>query len=53
VERIVLLAGSVLLIFPGLVGDLLGLGAFLGVWAWQRFRRPGAVGPALKARGRS
>ncbi len=52
-ERLVLLAGAVLLIFPGLWSDLLGLLGFLGVCATQRLRRPGALGPIVKAGRRS
>ncbi|MBI4608724.1 MAG: TRAP transporter permease [Candidatus Rokubacteria bacterium] len=47
-ERVALLAGSVLLIFPGLWGDLLGALGFLGVCASQRLRRAGALGPAVR-----
>jgi TRAP transporter 4TM/12TM fusion protein len=35
-ERVVLLAGAVLLIFPGVVGDLTGLAAFVAVMLSQR-----------------
>jgi TRAP transporter 4TM/12TM fusion protein len=52
-ERVVLLAGAVLLIFPGLWGDLLGVVAFAGVCASQRFRRAGAFWAAVKATRRS
>jgi UPF0716 family protein affecting phage T7 exclusion len=32
----VLLAGALLLIFPGAVSDLLGMACFVGVWLAQR-----------------
>ena len=35
-ERVVLLGGAVLLIFPGVIGDVLGVGCFAAVWASQR-----------------
>jgi TRAP transporter 4TM/12TM fusion protein len=35
-ERLLLLAGAVLLIFPGVVGDLVGLACFVGVMLSQR-----------------
>jgi TRAP transporter 4TM/12TM fusion protein len=38
-ERLVLLAGAILLIFPGVWGDLAGLGGFVGVSLSQRLRR--------------
>ncbi|MBI4591192.1 MAG: TRAP transporter fused permease subunit [Candidatus Rokubacteria bacterium] len=41
-ERFALLVGSLLLIFPGLWGDLLGVLAFVGVCAAQRLRRTGS-----------
>ena len=52
-ERLVLLAGAVLLIFPGFWSDLLGLSCFAGVCASQRLRRAGALGPVAKAGRRS
>jgi TRAP transporter 4TM/12TM fusion protein len=51
-ERLALLAGSVLLIFPGVWSDLLGVLAFLGVCASQRLRRTGALAAAVKAQRR-
>jgi TRAP transporter 4TM/12TM fusion protein len=39
-ERVLLLGGAVLLIFPGLVTDVLGVACFAFVWAAQRRRRP-------------
>lgn len=51
-ERWALLAGSVLLIFPGVWSDLLGVLAFLGVCASQRLRRTGALAAAVKAQRR-
>jgi TRAP transporter 4TM/12TM fusion protein len=50
-ERLLLLAGSVLLIFPGVVGDLTGLGCFVVVVVSQRNRArvvppPPPVAPA-------
>lgn len=51
-ERLALLGGSVLLIFPGLWGDLLGALAFVGVTLAQRLRRAGALGAAVKAERR-
>ena len=35
-ERVALLAGALLLIFPGVVSDLLGIGCFAVVWIAQR-----------------
>jgi TRAP transporter 4TM/12TM fusion protein len=52
-ERLVLLAGAVLLIFPGLWSDLLGLLGFVAVCASQRLRRTGARRPVVKAGRRS
>jgi TRAP-type uncharacterized transport system fused permease subunit len=46
-ERALLLAGAVLLIFPGLVGDLLGAASFAAVFASQRLARRRAAAPAL------
>ena len=40
VERLILLVGSLLLIIPGPVTDLLGLGGVGGVYALQRFHLP-------------
>jgi len=41
-ERAVLLAGALLLIFPGVLSDVLGLGGFLAVYVSQRAPRAGA-----------
>jgi len=43
-ERGVLLGGALLLIFPGAVGDVLGMACFAGVWLAQR------KAPAIQAR---
>jgi TRAP transporter 4TM/12TM fusion protein len=42
-ERGALLAGAICLIFPGVIADLLGLAAFVGVLVAQRARRPWIV----------
>jgi TRAP transporter 4TM/12TM fusion protein len=42
-ERAALLGGAVLLIFPGVLSDALGLACFLAVWVWQRTSRRAAV----------
>jgi TRAP-type uncharacterized transport system fused permease subunit len=39
-ERAVLLAGAVLLIFPGIVSDVIGVAGFVTVYASQRAARP-------------
>jgi TRAP transporter 4TM/12TM fusion protein len=44
-ERALLLAGALLLIFPGVAGDLLGLACFVIVYAAQRAARPGVKVP--------
>ena len=43
-ERVALLAGAVLLIFPGTLSDLAGVACFVAVWVAQRGRvaRPAA-----------
>jgi TRAP transporter 4TM/12TM fusion protein len=46
-ERGVLLAGAVLLIFPGLVGDLLGAVGFAAVWLSQRLARSRVRAPSV------
>ena len=38
-ERGVLLLGAVLLIFPGALSDMLGLGGLVAVWLAQRARQ--------------
>jgi TRAP-type uncharacterized transport system fused permease subunit len=38
-ERAVMLAGSLLLIFPGVASDVLGVACLLTVFAAQRLRR--------------
>lgn len=48
-ERLALLVGSALLIFPGLWGDILGALAFVAVCASQRLGRSGPLGAAVKA----
>ncbi|MBI5629203.1 MAG: TRAP transporter large permease subunit, partial [Candidatus Rokubacteria bacterium] len=48
-ERLALLAGSALLIFPGVWGDVLGALAFVAVCASQRLGRSGTHGAAVKA----
>jgi TRAP transporter 4TM/12TM fusion protein len=45
-ERAVLLAGSLLLIFPGVVSDLLGVACLVTVYAVQRLTRRGASAPS-------
>lgn len=52
-ERLTLLVGAVLLIFPGFWGDLLGALGFVGVCASQRLRLTGALWTAVKAGRRS
>ncbi|HET9490531.1 MAG TPA: TRAP transporter permease [Methylomirabilota bacterium] len=47
-ERAALLGGAVLLIFPGLVGDLVGAGCLLAVLFSQRLARRQAAAPALR-----
>lgn len=47
-ERLVLLAGALLLIFPGVWGDLAGLLGFVGVSVSQRLRRREAPWAAMK-----
>jgi TRAP transporter 4TM/12TM fusion protein len=47
-ERGALLVGAVLLIFPGVVSDLLGAACFVAVLASQRVARRQATAPALR-----
>jgi TRAP transporter 4TM/12TM fusion protein len=47
-ERAVLLGGALLLIFPGVVGDLIGAACFVGVLVAQRLGRRGATAPAVR-----
>ncbi|HSF04246.1 MAG TPA: TRAP transporter permease [Methylomirabilota bacterium] len=47
-ERALLLIGAVLLIFPGLVSDLMGVACFIVVLASQRLARRRAAVPALR-----
>lgn len=46
-ERVVLLAGAALLIFPGLAGDLLGAAGFAAVWLSQRLARARVRAPSV------
>jgi TRAP-type uncharacterized transport system fused permease subunit len=48
-ERVVLLAGAVLLIFPGLVSDLTGAACLAAVLASQRWARRQAAAPVLRS----
>jgi TRAP transporter 4TM/12TM fusion protein len=47
-ERIALLGGAVLLIFPGLLSDLVGAVCFVAVLGSQRLARRRATAPALR-----
>jgi TRAP transporter 4TM/12TM fusion protein len=47
-ERVALLAGAVLLIFPGLASDLTGAACFVAVLTSQRLARRRAAAPALR-----
>jgi TRAP transporter 4TM/12TM fusion protein len=47
-ERLALLAGALLLIFPGLLSDLVGAACFVAVLASQRLARRRATAPALR-----
>lgn len=47
-ERAALLGGAVLLIFPGLITDLVGAGCLLAVLVSQRLARRQAAAPALR-----
>jgi TRAP transporter 4TM/12TM fusion protein len=45
-ERVTLLAGAVLLIFPGTLGDLFGVACFMAVWLAQRASHRRVEAPA-------
>ncbi len=41
--RVPLFASALLMIFPGLSSDFVGLGVFLGISAWCRFKKSGRI----------